>query len=77
MTTLRRREQCERNRANRRLFQGVACPPEAKLAPPGAAGNTVDRNEAKPCRRRPFGLYGELQLERQNGNSGSELSAFD
>ncbi len=69
MTTLRRREQCLRNRA-KGSFQGVACPPEAKPAPPGVAGNTVDQNRAKPCRGKLFGLYDELESERQNGNSG-------
>lgn len=48
MTTLRRRKQCERNRAKKGLFQGVACPPEAKTAPPGAAERTMDPNRLKP-----------------------------
>jgi hypothetical protein len=39
-------------------------------AHPSAAGNTVNQNRLKPCRRRPFGLYGELESESQNGNSG-------
>jgi hypothetical protein len=47
---------------------GVACPPDAKRAPAGAAGNTVDQNRLKPCRERLFGLQGELKSERQNGN---------
>src|ERR1700682_1020130 len=40
---------------------------EAKLAPPSAAGNTVDQNRLKPCREvvRPTG---ELESENQNGN---------
>ena len=64
------KEQCLRNRAKKGLFQGVACPPEAKTAPLGVAGNTVDRNRAKSCRGRPIGLYRELELERQNDVDG-------
>ena len=37
---------------------GVACPPDAKPAPPGAAGNTVEQNRLKPCGERSSGLYG-------------------
>jgi hypothetical protein len=70
MTTLWRREKCLRKRSKKGSFSGVGCPRDAKPAPPGAAGNTVDRNRAKPCGGRLFGLFGELQLERQNGNSG-------
>jgi len=70
MTTLRRRERCLRSRARKGSFHGVACPPEAKPVPPGVAGNTVNRSPARPCRRRLFGLYRELELEHQNGNSG-------
>lgn len=29
----------------------LRCPSEAKPTPPGVAGNTVDQNQAKPCRR--------------------------
>jgi hypothetical protein len=59
MTTLRRREKCLRNRSEKGSFPGVACQPEAKPAPPGVAGNTVDQNRAKLCRGRLFGLYRE------------------
>jgi len=36
----------------------------------GAAGNTVNQNRLKTCRRRPFGLYGELESEGQNDVDG-------
>src|SRR5271167_4300515 len=39
-------------------FLGVAWPRDAKPIPSGAAGNTVDQNRLKPCRGKPFGLYG-------------------
>jgi hypothetical protein len=39
-------------------------------AHPGAAGNTVNQNRLKPCRRRPSGLCNELHSESQNGNPG-------
>ncbi len=70
MMTLRRRERCIRSRAKKGPFHGVACPPGAKPVPPGVARNSVNRNRAKACRRRLFGLYRELELEHQNGNSG-------
>jgi hypothetical protein len=38
----------------KRGFPGVAYSPDAELAPPGAAGNTVDQNRLNPCRGRPF-----------------------
>lgn len=36
--------------------------------------NTVGQNRLKRCRARPIGLYGELESESQNGNSGQEFS---
>jgi hypothetical protein len=42
----------------KRESPGVACPPDAKPAPPGAAGNTVDQNRLNPCGERSSGLYG-------------------
>ena len=42
----------------KRASPGVACPADAKSAPPGAAGNSVDQNRLKPCRERSSGLYG-------------------
>src|SRR6266851_3611991 len=53
------------------ISSAVADPPDVKLSPPGAAGNTVDQNRLKPCRQRLFGLQGDLKSERQNGNSSS------
>ena len=41
-------------------ISGRCVPPDAKPSPAGAAGNTVDQNWPKPCRARPFGLYGDL-----------------
>jgi hypothetical protein len=73
MTTPRRKEQCLRSRANKGSFHDIACPPEAKPVPLGLDGNTVDGNQAKPCRGSLFGLYRELELEHQNGNSRSIL----
>ena len=71
MTTLGWREKCLRKRSEKGSFPGVACPPDAKPAPPGTAGNTVDQNRLNPCRARPLGVYGELESESQNGNPGS------
>jgi len=42
--TLVRREKCLRNRSEKGHLPALRCPPEAKPAPPGVAGNTVD-----PC----------------------------
>jgi hypothetical protein len=62
MMTLGRREKCLRKRSEKGSFPGVACPRDAKPAPPGAAGKAVDQNRLKPCIGRPFvpccGLYG-------------------
>src|ERR1700731_195982 len=49
MTTLGRREKCLRNRSEKGHLPTLRCPPEAKPAAPGVAGNTVDQNRAKPC----------------------------
>jgi hypothetical protein len=51
-------------------FGGVACSPEAKPVPFGAAGNTVDQDGVKPCKGKPFGVRNELELEGQKGNLG-------
>jgi len=51
-------------------FPGVGCPPDAKPAPPGAAGKAVDQKRLKPCRGRRFRLYGELESETPNGSPG-------
>ncbi len=39
MTPLGRREKCQRNRSEKGVFSGVACPSEGKPPSPGAAGN--------------------------------------
>jgi hypothetical protein len=72
MTALVWRGKCLRMRQGKGSFRGVACSPEAKPAPSGAAGNTVDQNRLKPYRQRLFGLQGDLKSERQNGNPNSQ-----
>src|SRR5882762_5421637 len=51
-------------------FRGVACSPEAKPVPSGAAGNTVDQDGVKPCKGKPFDVPNQLELEGQKGNPG-------
>ena len=41
-------------------FPGVACSPEAKPVPSGAAGNTVGQDGVKPCKRKPFDVANQL-----------------
>jgi hypothetical protein len=48
MTALVWRGKCLRMRPVKGSFRGVACSPEAKPAPSGANGNTVDRYRLKP-----------------------------
>ena len=64
-SALGRRGKCLRMRPGKGPFRGVACSPEAKPAPPGVAGNTVNQNRAKPCPGRLFGLYRELESQSQ------------
>ena len=40
VTTLKAREKCLRNHSENGPVQGIGCPPDAKPAPPGAAGAT-------------------------------------
>ena len=63
MTTLEQREECLRNHSENGPFPGVGCAPDAKPAPPGAAGSIVDQTRLKPCWKRPFGLHNELEPE--------------
>ena len=70
MTTLGRREKCLRNRSEKGHLPALRCPPEAKPAPPGAAGNTVDRKPAKTLQREVVQPIRELESESQNGNPG-------
>ena len=63
MMTLGRREKCLRKRSGKGSFTGVGCAPDAKPAPPGAAGSVVDQTRLKPCRKRPFRLHNELEPE--------------
>jgi hypothetical protein len=51
-------------------FRGVACSPEAKPAPSGANGNTVDRYRLKPLQRGVVRPIRESGAESQNGNPG-------
>jgi len=64
---------CLRESITKRHFWALRWLQDAKLGPPGAAGNTVDpnrANRANPGRGRPFGLQGELISE-----SKMEISA--
>ncbi len=49
MTTLGQPEKCLRNHAEKDSFPGVGCPPDAKLAPPGATGRAMDQTRLKRC----------------------------
>jgi hypothetical protein len=46
-------------------FPGVTCSPEAKPAPFGAAGRTVDQYRAKPLQREVVQPICELEQESQ------------
>jgi hypothetical protein len=65
MTALVWRGQCLRMRPGKGSFRGVACSPEAKPVPSGAAGNTVDQDGVKPCKGKPFDVPNQLELEGQ------------
>jgi hypothetical protein len=56
--------------ARKKDFQTLRPHQMRNPARPGAAGNTVNQNRLKPCRGRPFGLYGELESESQNDVDG-------
>jgi hypothetical protein len=45
-------------------------PADAKPASPRTTGNTADQTRLKPCRRKPFDVWKELELESQKGNPG-------
>jgi hypothetical protein len=51
MTALVWRGECLRIRPGKGSFRGVACSPEAKPAPSGAAVNTIDQYRLKPLQR--------------------------
>ena len=51
------RGKCLPMRPGKGSFPGVTCSPEAKPAPFGAAGKTVDQYRRSPCRERSSGLY--------------------
>jgi hypothetical protein len=70
MTTLRRREQCLRNRAKKGHFKALRAHRRRNRPLPPSLETPWIKTGLKPCRGRPFGLYRELELERQNGNSG-------
>src|ERR1700688_3588603 len=75
MTALVWRETCLRMRPRKRSFRGVACSPEAKPVPSGAAGNTVGRDGVKPCHRKalrcnePVGIKRSKRKSRMNGDA--------
>ena len=56
-------------RLGKRSFRGVASSPEAKPAPSGTAGNTVDQYRLKPLQREVVRPMRELESESQKGNS--------
>src|SRR5208337_5525447 len=60
MMTLGRREECLRNRSEKGHLRAFACPSDAK---PDPSRRLWKHSEAKPCRARPFCLYGELDGE--------------
>jgi hypothetical protein len=70
MTVLVWRGKCLPMRPGKGSFPGVTCSPEAKPAPFGAAGRTVDQYRAKPLQREVVRPIRELEQESQNGNSG-------
>jgi hypothetical protein len=61
-------------RSGRGSFRGVACSPEAKPAPSGTAGNTVDQYRLKPLHREVGRPIQQLESESQKGNPGSSVS---
>ncbi len=71
MTALVWRGKCLRIRPGKGSFRGVACSPEAKPAPSGANGNTVDRYRLKPFQKEVVRPIRELEAESQNGNPSS------
>jgi len=70
MTALVWRGKCLRMRPGKESFQDVACSLEAKPAPSGANGNTVDQYRLKPLQREVVRPIRELEAESQNGNPG-------
>ena len=70
MTALVWRGKCLRTRPGRGSFRGVACSPEAKPTPSGAAASTVDPNRLKPLQQAVVRPIRELEAESQNGNPG-------
>jgi len=72
MTALVWRGKCLRMRPGKESFQDVACSLEAKPAPSGANGNTVDQYRLKPLQREVVRPIRELEAESQNGNPGQD-----
>ena len=71
MTALAWREKCLRMRPGKGSFRGVACSPEAKPVPSGAAARTGDPYRLKPLQEAVVRPIWELEAESQNGNPGS------
>ena len=63
-------ERLVRMRPEKGRFPDVACSPEAKPPPSGAAARTGDPNRLNPCSKRSSGLYGTWKAGSQNGNPG-------
>jgi len=69
MTTLGRREKSLRNRSEKRHFRALRAYQLRHRPLPAPLKTPWNQNRLRPCRGRSFGLYGELESERQNGNS--------
>jgi len=68
MTALVWRGKCPQMRPGKGSFPGVACSPEAKPAPSGAAARIGDPNRLKPLQQAVVRPIRELEAESQNGN---------
>jgi hypothetical protein len=63
MTALVWRGKCLRMHPGKGSFRGVACSPEAKPAPSGAAERTMDPNRLKPLQKEVVRPIRELEAE--------------
>jgi len=70
MTTLDRREERLRMHPWKSVISKRCVSAEAKPAPSGAAGRTLDPNRLKPLQKEVVRLKRELEAESQNGSLG-------